>query len=303
MRIAVIGSSGHFGSEIVRLFQESGRYETIPITHQELECTSRTSVQSVLTRVGPDLVINCAALARLDDCEELPKEAFLVNGLGAFNVAGTCAQLGARCIFVSTDNVFGSHGEAPYSELDSPAPVNLYGLSKLCGEGLVRSACDRSLIVRVASLFGMAHSQTRGNFIETMRQKAVAGEDLRVVNDLRMSPTYAAHAIWALQELIDQNATGTVHVTNGGDCSWYELASKFLEHSGLAATSIEPITAAEFGGKAVRPKNSALTSVVLPGYLQKPLPSWEEALMEYLDGQAGRRSRPHTPQESRTQST
>lgn len=279
MRIAIIGSTGQLGSDLVKVLQEAGSYQVIPLSHAEIECTKPDSVRTALTRSCPQVVVNCAAFVRVDKCEDKPEEAFLVNALGALHVARSCTELNALCVYISTDYVFDGKKGEPYTEEDRPCPINVYGTSKLAGEYLVSQACPRWLIVRMASLFGKMGARGKGgNFVETILAKARAGEHLRVVNDIRMSPTYTYDAAQVLEGLIRQEATGIFHVTNSGSCTWYEFARKVVDLVGIE-TTLESAASSEYPTRASRPKNSSLISARLLG---SALRSWEEALRDYL---------------------
>ena len=244
-------------------------------THTDIEVTDAVGVAERLEAAAPDVIINCAAFHRVDDCEIHPEQAFRVNALGARNVALAGARLGALVVYVSTDYVFDGHLGRPYREDDVPRPINVYGASKLAGEHLVAASTPRHLIVRVSSLFGVAGASGKGgNFVETMIRKARAGEAIRVVDDIVMSPTYAADAALRIRQLIAGGTTGLVHAANAGACSWFEFARTILELVGVEA-DLRPQRSAELQTSAQRPRNSALEA----GHLQ---PSWVDALRRYL---------------------
>jgi dTDP-4-dehydrorhamnose reductase len=262
----------------VDALRKSGSFDVVPLTHKAADCTKANAVRTVLLATQPQIVINSAAYVRVDDCEDYPDEAFHVNAIGAFNIARNCAELNALCIYVSTDYVFDGLKKSPYSESDSPSPINVYGASKLAGEHLVRQAAPRWLIVRVASLFGRTGAPGKGgNFVETILAKAKTGEPLKVVDDIRISPTYTRDAAAALGGLIEKGAAGIVHLTNDGDCTWHEFAKQILDFMGLSA-SIDPIPSTAYPTRARRPENSALESL---RSLVK-LRSWQDALSDYL---------------------
>jgi dTDP-4-dehydrorhamnose reductase len=259
---------------------KSGSFDVVPLTHEAADCTNANAVRTVLLATQPQIVINSAAYVRVDDCEDYPDEAFRVNAIGAFNIARSCAELNAHCVYVSTDYVFDGLKESPYLESDPPSPVNVYGTSKLAGEHLVRQVAPRWLIVRMASLFGKTGARGKGgNFIETILAKAKAGERLQVVDDVRMSPTYTWDAAQALVQILQANVAGLIHVTNQGCCTWYELASGILALMGFPA-EITPVGSLNYPTKAARPKNSSLRSERLEGLLR--LRPWQDAVAAYL---------------------
>lgn len=274
-------------------------WKPVGLSHADIEVTDGPGVLDRLTAVAPEVVINCAAFHRVDECEARFEEAFRVNALGARNVALACARLGALAVYVSTDYVFGGEAGRPYVEADPPAPVNVYGASKVAGEHLVAAAAPRALIVRVASLFGVAGASGKGgNFVETMIRKARAGEAIHVVDDLVMSPTSTADASAAIRGLIARGYTGIAHATNAGACSWYGFARAIFSMLGLEA-DLQPQRSADLPSAARRPRSAALASSVLEG-LGLARPPWEDALRRYLAAKgylnAGARSEGPAPQ-------
>jgi len=266
-RVAVIGRMGQLGTDLANVLVEADSYEVFGLSHQEIECTDFASVEKTLKTVRPDVVVNCAAFVRVDDSEDRADETFRVNSLGALNVARACAEIDALCVYISTDYVFDGEKGSPYMESD---------------EYLVQEACPRWLIARMASLFGKAGSSGKGgNFVETILARAKAGEPLRLVDDIRMSPTYTRDAAQALERLLRERTLGLFHLVNAGNCTWYEFACKALELVGLQHR-IEPISALEYPMKARRPKDSSLASTKLNRSQKECLRPWREALKTYL---------------------
>ena len=282
MRIAVIGSVGQLGNDLVRVLRDAGSYEVTPLSHDQLDITDRKSVQEVIAQKAFDVVVNCAAYARVEDCEDSPAEALLVNAQGAFEVARACAIADALCVYVSTDYVFSGDKGSPYLEGDPVGPMNVYGTSKLAGEFFVQQASKRWLIVRISSAFGKAGSRGKGgNFVETIIAKARSGSAVQVVNDIRMSPTYTLDAARALEELIHSGATGIFHASNSGRCTWFEFACAAFKMANLPP-NIEPVSSDSYPTKARRPRDSSLNNSYLEKIVGHPIRSWEDALRAYL---------------------
>ena len=281
MRVAVIGSAGQLGTEVYQAFCAAG-HDVLPLSHAEIEVTDPASVRKALRPDRAEIAVNCAAYVRVDEAEDDGESAFRVNALGALNVARVCRELNALCVYLSTDYVFDGEKAKPYTEMDSPRPINVYGASKLAGEYLVRQACSKWTIVRVASLFGGSGARAKGgNFIESILAQAKAGSPLRVVNDTHISPTYARDAAATIVRLAQQSIRGIVHVTNSGVCTWYGLAKKVAELCCLNAC-IEPVSSEAFPRRAARPRNSALNNMKAESVLGAPLPVWQDALERYL---------------------
>jgi dTDP-4-dehydrorhamnose reductase len=277
-RVAIFGSSGQLGSDLVEVLSEENRFEVIALRHEDADCADAEGVRKALKASRPQVVINAAAYVRVDDAEDHAEEAFRVNAVGALNVARACAEIGALSVYVSTDYVFDGTKKAPYLESDAPNPINVYGASKFAGEILVRQAAPRWLIVRVASLFGKTGARGKGgNFIEAILAKAKKGEPLRVVDDIQISPTYTRDAARGLLALIVGGRVGLVHLANQGTCTWYQLAARAL-HLTRLRRAVEGISSAQYPARAPRPKNSALATVSV----DLRLPPWQEALAAYL---------------------
>ena len=281
MNVAVIGANGQLGTDLVRAFGGDGGYSVYPLTHGEIEVSDAESVRAALGRGPLHVVVNCAAFHRVDECEERPEDAMQVNALGALNVARACARFDALCVHISTDYVFGGEGRGPYTEKDPSSPINVYGVSKLAGEHLVAQTCPQWLTIRVASLFGTAEARAkRGNFVDAILAKADAGGPIKVVDDVRMSPTYARDVACALEELIRREVRGLVHLTNAGSCSWYEFARQIVASAGLRA-SVMPIASSEYPTRARRPPDSSLHSLRTSDHIHRLRP-WNEALDAYI---------------------
>jgi len=279
MRALVIGSSGQLGSDIMRAWPAK---ETAGLTHADVDVTDRERVFDVLARHSPELVVNTAAFHNVDACETEPERAFQVNAIGAMNIADACSQMGAALMFISTDYVFAGDLGRPYTEADCPAPIIVYGVSKTAGEQLIRSRLDQHYIVRTSGLYGEAGSGGKGgNFVQRMLELGRSGKELRVVDDQVLSPTFTADLAQKLLELAQTGRYGTYHVTNSGECSWYEFTARIFAMTGVDA-SLSPTTTAEFGAKARRPAYSVLCNAALSEAALAPLREWPEALADYL---------------------
>lgn len=274
----MIGAPGQFGSDLMRVM---AAWAPVGLGHADVEVADAAQVLARLEAVAPDAVVTCAAFHRVDECERRPEEAFRVNALGARNVAAACARLRALCVYVSTDYVFGGEQDRPYAETDPPGPVNVYGTSKLAGEFLVAATAPRWLVVRVASVFGVAGARGKGgNFVETMIAKARAGERLRVVDDLVMSPTYAADAAAVVAALIRGGHLGVIHAANAGACTWFEFAAAIFRELGWDVP-LERGRSSDAAPATRRPRNAALASPRLAALGLAP-PAWQDALRRYL---------------------
>lgn len=280
-KIAIIGAKGQLGSDLVRTFKDTG-HEIVPLTHADIDVVDLYSSGKMLEKIQPDIVINCAAYVRVDDAEDYPDKAFAVNALGARNIALVCKDLDANLVHISTDYVFDGRKKHPYTEDDIPDPLDVYGTSKLAGEYFVKNIVENHYIIRSSSLFGIAGASGKGgNFVETMIKKARNNEDIKVVNDMIMSPTYTRDAAEMIRKILEKELPfGVYHAANGGQCSWYEFAGAIFNILGME-TNLSPTKTDILRSKARRPMYSPLVSMKLNNYGLK-MESWEEALRNYL---------------------
>jgi dTDP-4-dehydrorhamnose reductase len=280
LKVAVIGSTGQLGQDLMRVFGE----EAVGFAHEDLDVTDEESVASAVRSAEPDWVLNTAAFHRVDDCETNPTLTFATNATGALNVARAAAAVGSGVAFFSSDYVFGDQNRGrdnPYEEEDAPHPLSVYGVSKVAGEQLVMQANPRHLVVRSAGLYGTATSRKGWTFPELMLNKARNEGVLRVVTDQVLSPTFTADLAGKTKELIEQDAVGLFHLTNAGECSWFEFAQGALELAGVEA-KMEQISTEQMNQRARRPPYSALDTIRLEAVGLEPLRPWEEALNDYL---------------------
>lgn len=282
MRIAIIGSTGQVGTDLVKASVVSG-CDVVRITHNDCDVADRGSVDRALRDIVPgDAVVNTAAFHRTDECEEKPDRAMAVNALGAYNVAAAARERGAAVAFLSSDFVFDGSKSSAYVESDVPRPINAYGVSKLAGEMLVAHENPSHYIARISSVFGAAGSSGKGgNFVETMLAKARRGERIEVVDDIVMAPTYAADAAQLLVALLVKRAPpGVYHLANAGESSWRAFADAILEAAGETTRAIA-VPSSSVPTKAARPPHSTLASERLAPLGLKARP-WAEGLAAYL---------------------
>jgi dTDP-4-dehydrorhamnose reductase len=268
LKALVTGASGQLGRALVARLGTSAH----ALGRAQLDVTDAAAVSAALDSIRPDVVINAAAYNRVDAAETEPEAAFAVNAAAVLNLALAAQRVGARLVHVSTDYVFDGAQSRPYVEDDVPRPINTYGRSKRAGEMMVEAVGGPALLVRTSGVFGPGGSRA---------ERARTGATLRVVDDQRFAPTFAPDLAAALVPLVERKATGTVHVTNEGACSWYELARAALELAGVPAT-VDRISSAELAAPARRPLYSVLSNARFADWTGAPLRPWREALAEML---------------------
>ena len=260
-----------------------------------LYITDSDTVERVLLKESPDIVIHCAAWTAVDLAEEQEEKVRLVNTVGTQNIVNVVKALdaskpeGCKMVYLSTDYVFNGQGTAPWeADCKSYAPLNIYGETKLEGELAVSGQLEKYFIVRIAWVFG----QNGKNFIKTMLNIGKTHEKLTVVNDQIGTPTYTYDLARLLADMIQTEKYGYYHATNeGGYISWYDFAVEIfrqaseLGHPEYDADhlTVAPVTTEEYGAsKARRPFNSRLDRSKLAANGFTPLPDWKDALHRYL---------------------
>jgi dTDP-4-dehydrorhamnose reductase len=251
VQIVITGASGTLGVSLARRLGSSA----VPLHRSELDVASSTSVGRLLSRIKPETVVNCGAYTLVDQAEVEPDKCMACNAAGATNLAEYCANAGILFVQISTDYVFGGEAErkSPYAEGDQPAPLSVYGRSKLAAEESARTV-PRHLVVRTCGLWGSTH---RPDFVKTILGRAKSGETLRVVADQCCSPTYVVDAADGIIGLIEAHCEGVFHVVNDAAITWYEFACEILKMSGLQARVV-PVSSLEYGSLAPRPRYSVL---------------------------------------------
>lgn len=276
MTVVVIGAGGQLGSELIKAFKS----EAVPLAHEDIEVSDIKSC-GVLKKIAADAIINTAAFHNTDGCEDQPEKTFAINAIGAKNIADITQSTNSCAVYISTDYVFDGGKGSPYIETDCPNPINTYGISKLAGEFYTRMS-EKHYIFRVSGLFGVAGSSGKGgNFVETMVKKANNNEEIKVVDDVIMSPTYTNDAANMIKDVLEKNLPyGIYHVTNSGNCSWYEFAQAIFDNLGLEP-NLSPIKTSSLDLKIKRPEFSALLCRKIESHNLK-MRDWKSALRGYL---------------------
>lgn len=257
-RALITGAAGQLGRELQRSAQE--HWQLSAFDSAALDITDAEAVNAAVAQVCPHVVINAAAYTAVDRAESEPERAHEVNATGPANLAAACRQHGVRLIHVSTDFVFDGAAGKPYQPDHLPAPLSVYGASKLAGERAVQDTLPEALIVRTAWVY----SRFGGNFVHTMLRLMAERVALSVVADQVGCPTWArglAEAIWCAADR--EHLSGMYHWSDAGVCSWYDFAVAIYEEAralGLLTrdVAIQPCTTADYPTPAHRPSYSVL---------------------------------------------
>jgi dTDP-4-dehydrorhamnose reductase len=273
MRVTVLGASGLLGKELTR--EWTGDAVT-GLSSQDADIRDAKRVQQVVEETRPDWIVLAAAYTDVDGCESNAELAFAVNRDAPVIVAHAAKMFGARLVFLSSDYVFDGTKRTPYEIDEARNPQTVYGRTKAEAEIKLLDLMPDCCIARTSWLFG-----TGGKcFPDTILKLAASRPALDVVNDQRGCPTYAADLAGAIIELTRKNASGIVHVTNSGDCTWFQFAEEIVRIAGLPA-AVRPVSSQQMSRPAPRPTYSVLSSARLHS-LGIEMPSWADALRRYM---------------------
>lgn len=272
LNVLVIGRSGQLAQALVS--EATDHIHLTSLSREQIDMARPDMVREQVRRIRPDGVINASAYNLVDAAEETPGDAFAVNRDGPAALAQACADNHIPLVHVSTDYVFGGEKSMPYLEDDPPAPLNIYGHSKLAGERGVLDAGGSAAIIRTSWVF----SSGRNNFVTTMLGLAQEGRtEVQVVSDQVGRPTYAPDLARACLTTLaaladgDKEFAGLLHYCGEGDTSRVGFAEQIFagaRRHGLSSAEVVPISTRKFGAVAARPVYSALDTTrarALPG--------------------------------------
>lgn len=308
MKVLITGASGLLGSELARVL--SLRDHAVVATVRDpdalgsegselraLDVTDAEAVRTTVDETAPEVVFHCAAYTDVDGAEAHPHRAMAVNADGTRTVAHAALKSGAALVYPSTDYVFDGTKEGLYLPGDPRRPVNAYGRSKKAGEDALRAVGGRWLVLRTTWLYGAGGP----DFVDTVLEKARAGEKLRVVDDQTGRPTWSGSLAPALVDLVERaveapdwlpmppagrgspaGLTGRIlHLADRGTATWYDFARAIADVAGIDA-EIEPVSSAEWNAPAARPKNCVLDISAAEECLGRQMPDWKSSLERYL---------------------
>jgi dTDP-4-dehydrorhamnose reductase len=276
VRTLILGGEGMLGQAVRRAAARRG-WPALAASSRQADVTEPSSLHRLVDTFRPELVVNCAAFTRVDDCETRREHALSVNGRALEHVTAAAARCGAVVAQLSTDYVFDGSAQRPYPPHAATAPLSVYGESKRLGEQLAL-AYERTFVLRTSWLFGPGGP----NFV-----RLIAGlladrrAPLRVVDDQVGGPTYTPYLAAAVLDLAQTGARGILHYQNREAVSWHGFAVVIAALLDPRA-EVLPVSTEEFPRPATRPSYSVLDVAATEAQLRRPVESWRLGLADYL---------------------
>lgn len=279
MKVLIFGASGQLGNSLKDVRPKGHR-----VTYagsEDCDLTDPGAVSALITKVNPEIIVNCAGYTAVDKAEEEPELAFAVNCDAAGYVADNCRE-GRKLIHISTDFVFDGEATTPYPPGGEALPLCIYGESKLAGEtAILERIPEQAMIIRTSWLY----SEHGDSFVKTMLRLMSEKDEIGVVDDQTGSPTYARSLAEAVWQMVDPElfTPGIYHWTDQGGISWYDFA-KAIQEEAIALdllenrTPVNAITTDQYPTLAARPKYSVLDNSKLARLLDRDPCPWRDNL-------------------------
>lgn len=289
-RILIVGKAGQLGRELERVFADVGTI--VAVDRKSLDLADPDQTRDLVRRTAPDVILNAAAYTAVDRAEPEMALAHAINALAPRVLAEEAAQLNALLVHYSTDYVFNGSKPDPWTEADAPAPINVYGASKLAGEQAIQNSRVKHLIFRTSWVYG-PHGK---NFLFTMLRLAAERDRLSIIDDQVGAPTTSIELARATHVIVagvlagrfgePQNWSGLYHMSCAGSVSWFGFAQAIFARAsgqlGVKAPELTPIGSKDYPTPAARPHNSILSNAKLHARFGVQLSSWQSALDEVI---------------------
>ena len=290
MRLLVVGANGLLGSNIASVTLD--RTDHVVTTYHtsdpgfdcpsyQLDITASMDVDSVISDIQPDAVVNCAAMTDVDECEIDPDRAYAVNANGASHVAHAAEQVDADLIHTSTDYVFDGSTRTPYSEEADPNPRQEYGRSKVEGERSVREVHSDPSIIRLSFVYGRSFPDgTLSGFPAWVYDQAVDGTAIPLFTDQYVSPSYAGTTAETILDLLDSDHSGTFNVASDSCVTPFEFGKAVLREAGFDDSRVRKGSMDDVERDAERPRHTCLDVTRIEKALGRPQPTLRENVEE-----------------------
>lgn len=272
-KIWISGASGRLGAAMTRHLNPIDA-EIVATDEKQVDITDQQAVLNFVDRLRPHIIINCSGMTNRNKCEDKPDQAYLLNAIGARNIAIAAARCNAKLIQLSTADVFDGKADRPYTEFDTPNPQSIYGKSRYEGEKYVRQFCHNHFIVRVSRLYSRERGQVEGIIQQAKNGKVVVGKDLYA------SPTSAYELAQFIIDLMQGNSYGTIHASGGGYTTMYDFAKEIIDYAGIPAEIVE---VSDVDDMEYRPGFMALEDYILKIIGDYSLPHWKDMVHDYID--------------------
>ncbi len=282
MKILLIGRTGQLGGDLLR---NNASHEIVAPERHEVDISDISSVERAFQKTKPDAVINTAAFHNVPLCEEDSGQAFRINCVAVRDLARLCRRANTVLVTFSSDYVFGGDRRSPYREDDRPAPLQVYGITRLAGEyAALSEAPDHAFVIRTCGLYGMSGAQSKGgNFVDKRIADARTQAVIEIGADQTVSPTSTEDLSRAVFRLTEHplRKPGIYHLVNEGECTWYDFTRAIYEIMGTTI-DLRPVDRNCRSGEMRRPCYSALANTKAKT-LGITLPHWRDALKRYLE--------------------
>jgi dTDP-4-dehydrorhamnose reductase len=280
-KILILGSDGQL-ARAFKEWMERSSIEHFTPAEAEADITNGQAISRILKETRADIVINGAAYNNVEQAEDDPRTAFAINAEAPGELAGACARENVKLVHFSSDYVFNGETRVPYTENDTPDPLNNYGRSKLEGERAVLAADPSALVLRLSWVTGHG----KQNFLYKLEQWQKGRAVLEVADDETSVPTFVETIVEVTLKALSAGLCGLYHLTNSGRASRYEFAKEYIKLKGLPVR-VDPVPMSRFPSKAARPKFTAMSNEKISRELGITIVDWRAALEDYVEKQKG----------------
>lgn len=279
-KILITGGNGQLGSELKVLSKVYNQFEWVFTDYQELDLCDLENLETSITKINPQIIINCAAHTAVDKAESEYELSDVLNHQSVAVMAQWSHANNCRLIHVSTDYVFDGTASIALTETPEPNPINVYGVTKLAGEKACLRENPDAVIIRTSWVY----SSFGNNFVKTMSRLMQERDSLNVVNDQVGSPTYAADLAQAIMIIITHNnwQAGIYNFSNEGEISWFEFALAIQEIGGFEC-AISGIPSSDYPTPAKRPQYSLLDKTKIKKVFGVVVPEYKESLVRCME--------------------
>jgi dTDP-4-dehydrorhamnose reductase len=278
-KILITGANGQLGSELKELAKQYSQFEWIFTDRKELDLSNLEQLQSELSNLKPNIIINCAAHTAVDRAETEVELSDVLNHqcvsiMAQWTIANNC-----QFIHVSTDYVFDGTASTPLQENAITGPINVYGETKLAGEIACMRENPNAIIIRTSWVY----SSFGANFVKTMSRLMQERDSLNVVNDQIGSPTYAVDLAQAILTIINHSKwqSGIYHFSNEGEISWFEFALA-IQEIGCFDCAVSGIPSSAYPTPAKRPQYSLLDKYKIKNTFGVVVPNYKDSLAKCM---------------------